>query len=384
MQDTKEGSRRKKICFVITKGVWGGAGKYVYTLATNLPKETFEPIVICGEGEALPEKLKQAQIKTYRLERLARDISIIAEIRSSFALLQIVRAERPDVLHLNSPKAGGFGAIAGRLSGVKQIIYTAHGFAWNEKRGGLSQFLIGFFSWLTIMLCHKTIVINEKEKRQVLAMPFVTENKITLIHNGIEKIEFKKKDEARKELLEKTSKPPFENNTKWFGTIAELHKNKGLEYAIAGVSKIQSPFVFFILGGGEERKNLENLIEKYNLQEKVFLLGFVEHGSQYLKAFDLFLLTSIKEGLPFALLEAGLAGLPVIASNITGIPDIVENGEGGILVTRGREGEITRAIEFLLDNPDKQKSFAEHLKNRVEKEFSLKQMIEKTFALYKN
>jgi hypothetical protein len=92
-----------KICYIITKGVWGGAQKYVYTLATSLSKERFEPIVICGDGDALPKKLEEAGVKTYHLPHLARDISLVAEIKSSWNILKIVWREKPDVLHLSSP-----------------------------------------------------------------------------------------------------------------------------------------------------------------------------------------------------------------------------------------------------------------------------------------
>ena len=376
---------RKKICFAITKGNWGGAQRYVYDLATSLPKDQFEAVVICGKGETLPKKLEEAHVKTYRLPYLSRNISIISEIRSSWNLLKTVYKERPDVLHLNSPKAAGFGAVAGRLCGVNKIIYTVHGFAFNEDRNFFSKSIISFFSWVTILLSHKTIVIAKREEKQVLAMPFV-KNKVILIHNGIEKIDFKEKNIARGELLTRIGESfrlSLTLETLWLGTIAELHKNKGLEYVIPALFKITTPFVFFIIGEGEERENLETLVAKYNLQEKIFLIGFMEKANQYLKAFDIFTLTSTKEGLPYTLIEAGQAGVPSIASSVGGIPDIIENGVNGILVTTARSGEITRAIEYLVQNPDKQKEFGQNLKQKGLRDFSIEQMLEKTISLYK-
>ncbi len=389
MQDKTTKSGKMKVCFVVTKGAWGGAGRYVYDLATNLPKDHFEPFIICGEGEALPQKLGAKNIRVERLLSLTRDIGFISEIKSSWNLLKIVNKEKPEVLHLNSPKAAGFGAVAGRLTGVKKIIYTVHGFAFNEDRNALSKFLIWLFSWITILLSHKTIVIAERERKQAIAMPFV-KNKIVLIHNGIEKINFKEKETARAELLELISNRhevsiqlrDKATATIVIGTLAELHKNKGLEYAIEALAKLSFPFVFFALGEGEERKNLEQVIKKHSLEDRVFLVGFIKDANQYLKAFDIFTLTSVKEGLPYTILEAGQAGLPIIASRIGGIPDVIENGASGILVTKGRSGEITRAIEHLMENSILQKQFGEKLKEKVETEFSLEQMLEKTLELY--
>ena len=398
--------RRKKICFVITKGVWGGAQKYLYNLAISLPKESYDVFVICGDGKVLKNKLEEKGVRVFELTDLKRDISFIREYKSFLAMLKIIRSEKPDVLHLNSPKASGLGVIAGRLCFTPKIIQTVHGWTFNEDRGLLNNMLVSFFSWITIMLCHKTIVIAREEEKQALVMPFVGRKKIILIRNGIEKtptqgrgadqsvgFDFKEKPLAQKELLSQilpmsdigriwTSDVQVESETLWFGTIAELHKNKGLEYAIEAVSKLTTPFLFFIIGEGKERKKLEDLIEKYNLKDKVFLTGFVDNANQYLKAFDIFMLTSIKEGLPYTLLEAGYIGLPCVSTNVGGIPDIIENGVSGILVTKARTGEITRALEYLIQNPDKQKSYGEKLKEKVEKDFSLDQMLEKTLELY--
>src|SRR3989344_7423872 len=316
MQDIKS---KKKVCLMVTKGVWGGAQKYVYTLAISLPKNQYDVFVVVGQGGILNSKLLGKNIRTYEISDLKRDISIVSEIKSFISLFKILRKEKPDVLHLNSPKAGGLGAVAGRLCRVPRITQTIHGWTFNENRKTGAKIVIWFFSYITTILCHKTIVIAEREEKQGKIMPFV-KSRITLIKNGIEPILFKEKDLSKKELLKmlKTELLTFSDYTLWLGTISELHKNKGLEYAISAVSKISIPFVFFIIGEGEERKNLENLIEKHNLENKVFLVGFLDNANQYLKAFDIFTLTSIKEGLPYTILEAGLAGLTGVASSVGG------------------------------------------------------------------
>ncbi len=379
--------KKLKICLVVTKGNWGGAQRYVYDLATNLPEDSYDVVVITGQGNILKNKLKERDIKTYELLNLKRDISIISEIKIFFSLLKIIWKEKPDVLHLNSPKVSGLGAVAGKLCGTKKIIQTIHGWSFNENRAAITTNLIGFFSWITVLLCHKTIIIAEKEKLQILSIPFINKTKIVLIKNGIEKIEFKKKYMAKKELLTTLSKTVFDNvshiiDITWIGTIAELHKNKGLEYTIRAMAEIRKPFVFFIIGEGEERERLEKIIKEKNLEDRVFLVGFMDKANQYLKAFDIFTLTSIKEGLPYSILEAGLAGLPVVASSVGGIPDIIENGVSGMLVNKVAPPEITQAIDYLINTKDQRKIFGEKLKEKVEKEFSVEEMIKKTLKLY--
>lgn len=373
--------QRKKIGFLVTKGVWGGAQKYVFNLAVNLPKDRFDVFVVTGEGASLKAKLEQEGIRVYEVLNLKRDISLLSEIKSFFSIFKIIWKEKPDVLHLNSPKASGLGAVIGRILFVKQIIQTIHGWSFNEERGPFSKMLIVFFSWLTLILCHKTIVISEKEKRQAKSFPFISDRKLVLIHNGIEKIEFKEKNIAREEI-QKMLGTTFSEETVWIGTIGELHRNKGLEYAISAVSKLTETYIFFVLGGGEEKERLEKRITDLNLQNKIFLLGFVSSASSYLKAFDIFTLTSVKEGLPYVLLEAGQASLPVIASAVGGIPDVIQNGTTGILTAKTKIPEITRGLAYLITNPKEAGVFAKNLKEKVEKSFSLEKMLEETKKLY--
>ena len=301
-----------KICFVVTKGVWGGAQRYVYDLVTNLPKNQFEVVVACGAGETLPEKLKTAGIRVLGLPLLTRNIGFISEIKSSWNLLKIIRREKPDVLHLNSPKAAGFGAVAGRLCGVKKIIYTVHGFAFNEDRNVLSKAIIWFFSWITILLSRKTIVICEKEKWQATGMPFV-KNKIVLIYNGITRMTLANGDKIRS---------MFPIGAKITGTIGELTNNKN-QISLIEEAKQEPDMYVAIIGEGELRTMLESKIIEHNLEKRVKLFGFVP-AEEVLKGFDVFSLPSKKEGLPYVLLEAKQAGLPIIANRVGGVSDILD------------------------------------------------------------
>ena len=159
---------RKKILFVITKSNWGGAQQYVFTLATHFSKQgNAVTVVLGGTGDTgapvglLAERLKQHGIPTIFLTSFARDISLVHDIRSFFELHKIISSIRPDILHVNSSKAGGIGALAGRIAGVKNVIYTAHGWAHREARNPLSKLLLWFISWVTILLSHKTIAVSE-------------------------------------------------------------------------------------------------------------------------------------------------------------------------------------------------------------------------------
>ncbi|MBI5045506.1 MAG: glycosyltransferase, partial [Candidatus Niyogibacteria bacterium] len=307
---------RKKVLFIITKSNWGGAQRNVYDLATNLPSDFFEPVVALGGNGELKEKLEHAGIQTIALPRLGRDINMVDDIAVFFLLISLFKKEQPDVVHLHSSKVGGLGTLAARLAGVKKIVFTAHGWAFNEPRFFLTRAAIWIASWFTALFAHRVIVITKKEYAQTLSMPFVSADKVSYIPNGIGEIDFLQREKAREEILSAfTTKPPSE--AIWIGTISELTKNKGLAYAIDAIAQLSrregrpfakepsfAKFIFVIIGEGEERKALEKQIADNNLSDTVFLVGRKKDAKTLLKAFDIFTLTSLKEGLPYALLEA--------------------------------------------------------------------------------
>jgi len=374
---------KKKILFVITKSNFGGAQKYVFDLATGLPKDQFDVAVALGGSGILIQKLQAENIRVLPIFSLARAVNPLSDITTFFELWRMFRKEKPDVAHLNSAKAGGVGAISAHLAGVQKIIFTAHGWAFNEERPTWQKLIIKFFSWVTVILSHETIAVSNAVRNNTAGWPFVV-SKISVIKNGIKEPSFLLRNEARLHLFAKANIHVPENAF-IVGTIAELHKSKGLTYAIEAFTKLmpENPnLYYFILGGGEEKERLETLVGLHNLQGRVFLLGFVDDASRYLKAFDIFLLPSMTEGLALVLLEAGLAGLPVVASRIGGIPEVIEDKNTGLLVPTRDSDAIALANQNLMTDRSLAKRFGEALRERVLAKFPLSRVLKDTISLY--
>ncbi len=378
-------NRKTKLFICITKSNWGGAQKYVFDLATNIPGSDYDITVLLGGNGDLAKNLEKAGIRVINLAHSQRDIDVGKEFNLFFELIKIFKKEKPDIIHLNSSKMGGVGALAGRICGIKKIIFTAHGWAFNEDRNWIEKTAIRFLHIITIILCHSTIAVSEITKKQI-GEPW--NKKMTVVRNGLRSAEFLDKETAMDYIFKKISidnpciKNVLDKKPVWIGTISELHKTKGLEYSIQAVSKIDN-CVFFIIGDGEEKENIEKLILELGLDQKVFLLGRIESASSYLKAFDVFTLTSITEALPYALIEASSAELPVIASCVGGIPEIIEDKKTGILVSPKNSGEIISALNRLINCPEEREIFGQAAKNKIDTEFNFKKTIENTIKLYK-
>lgn len=362
----------------------------MYDLATALPRAQFSATVAFGgTGSAdapagtLLGKLELANIRTIHIPKLGRDIAVLSDIRAFIAIYKLLRKEQPDVLHLNSSKAAGLGALAGRLARIRRIVFTVHGWPFLEQRSNLARTAIRFFSWCTVALSHQTICISKNDMRALQQVP-VIRNKLTLIRNGIAPFEPVDRKHARDELARITGER-FSPTVPLIGTIAELHPNKGLDDAIrvcARLRKRRVSFRYIIIGAGESEQRLRALIHTLELDRYVFLAGFVEHAARYLAAFDVFFLPSHKEGIPYALLEAGMAGLPVVATPVGGIPEIITHGETGALVSVGDIESMSRDIRLLLDDSSHRRRLGAALHLRIEETSLLHNMVDATAHLY--
>src|SRR3989344_5483940 len=272
----------KKILFVITKSNWGGAQRYVYDLAARLPHEQFEVAVAFGQPGLLAERLKEAGIATRPIQSLQRNISVWADIKSFFELYWLMLDYGPDVVHLNSSKAGGVGALAAWLAGVQNIIFTVPGWPFLEARAPLARRLIWLASWLTALLSHKVICISDFDATIARGMPFI-KHKVVRIYSGIAPMEFGSGDSIRS---------AFPAGAKIVGTIGELNKNKN-QQALIEQARTNPQMHVAIVGEGELRSELEAKIKEYKLETQVKLFGFMS-AAEVLKGFDVFALPSLK------------------------------------------------------------------------------------------
>lgn len=383
---SSENKEKIDVLYVITKSNWGGAQKYVYDCATYTNNRRSIAIALGGNG-ILKERLIDAGITVFPIEAFQRDISLGKEFAAAWQLFTLFRATRPSIVHLNSSKAGGLGALVAHIAGVPKVIFTSHGLPFQDDRPRWQQIIIAFLTWLTLMLCDKVIFVSAANHRIASKMPLIS-NRPELIRLGIAPVKTLARLTARKKLEEKTGMPHPTRGMLWLGTIAELHPNKGLSYLIEGLRELRAihgNFVYIIIGNdGGLREKLEAQIVDAGLTAHVFLTGTLPDAATYLSAFDIFTLTSMKEGLPTVVLEAGMANLPFVGSAIPGIQEIVTDMESGVIVQPRRPKEISGAIALLIEDKDRREAYAKALHERVVRDFSIDRMLAETDRLYES
>ncbi len=387
---------KKKLIFVITQPVVGGAQKYVFDLAKyfNQGGNYEVGVAIGGATDGyLFEALKKENIKTISVKNLARNISIIGDLKTFFELIKIFKKEQPDIIHLNSSKVGVLGALAAFFYKLTtnnyklKTIFTAHGWIFKEEMSSKMRFVAVFLAWLAAKFQDKIICVSQDDFNKALQNKIAPPKKLFTIYNAVSEGKILNKEKARVEI-NKMIGMELPHDAFVITNLGRLYANKGLNYLIEAVTMVkkklpEKEILLVIFGDGPEREALQLLITKYQLLNTVFLVGDKPDVSQYLKAFDAMVLSSVKEGFPYAVLEAGVANIPVVATDVGGIGEIIKDGETGILIEPKNIKALAESIlKVLSDNKFSQKISA-NLKKVITKDFNFENLIEKTEWVYK-
>ncbi|MBU6323797.1 MAG: glycosyltransferase [Patescibacteria group bacterium] len=370
----------KRVLYVITKATWGGAQRYVWDLMTHAHAYGYRPALAYGERGLLAKRAEAAGFDTYTVEGLQRDISPLKELAARRELIALFKKLSPDVVHLNSSKAGYTGVLAARAAGVSRVIFTAHGWAFTEKRSGLAKRLFTRLQRATVARADATIAVSDAIRSLAHAHGVPTE-RMPVIPLGIDAPAFSSRDAAREELIRRDPSLAAVRGNVWVGTIAELHANKGIDIGIEAWKLLptrSTPTEWVIIGGGEEEGRLR---EKAREMPDIHFLGFVENAAQYLKAFDLFLLPSRTEAFAYVVLEAGAAGVPVVATDVGGVREATGYPIGTLAPSENPHA-LAKSIHAYLRDPESLARTGAALCAHVRNSFSLERTLSDTFALY--
>jgi glycosyltransferase involved in cell wall biosynthesis len=335
-------------------------------------------LVFC-ESEILKSKLNSDFPSINILSNINNE-----DIHSFSFIYKIIKKEKPDVIHIHSNHSLYFILIT-KLLRIKKIVQTIHEWPYNEQENWTRKILYTIKFWLTIIITDKTILTNENDYNHALYFPFIRNN-IQLVQNGIETPIFMSVEGAKQLLAKKVGMDlSLFKKKKIFGTISSLDENSGINYLIEASQMVidkHKDIIFIIFGEGKNKNNLQELINKNGLEKNFYLLGYIDHAKEYIKAFDCFILPNTKHGLPYSVMEAGYASLPIISTTVGGIPDIIEDMKSGILIQPKKAKELAYAIFFTLEHIKDAKQYGKNLREKIINKFPIQSMIDNIYNIY--
>jgi glycosyltransferase involved in cell wall biosynthesis len=394
---------KKTILYLVTQAELGGAQRYILDLAKNLNNE-FNIIVSSGEFFANSEfskQLEQAGIKFSIIPHLKRSISPINDFLAIYEIIKLIKKIKPDVVHLNSSKISILGSLAIFLNKLnpkskilnQKLFYTVHGWVFNEPLSHWQKLFYKYAEKITARWKDKIICVSEADRLMAIKEKIAPASKLITIHNGIALIDFLSKEEAKERLITNYElRPPeagplrAEITNYGIVSIGNFYKTKGFEYLIKAIHILVTRYTLnitcTIIGDGDERENLEKFIKELKLENNFWLLGKINDAAEILNAFDIYVCSSVKEGLPYSIIEAMQAGLPIVATDVGGNSELIKNQTDGILVPAKDPEKLAEEIYNLINNPNIRENLGKITREKALANFTLEKMIEETKKLY--
>ena len=281
-------------------------------------------------------------------------------------LMVLLKKEKIDVIHCNTPIGGVLGRICGRKAKVSEIIYTAHGFHFYK---GAPLFNRTILKWAEMYLARYTDVIITMNSEDYNAAKKFSLHKCGNVYRvpgvGINTNDYKRNFIN---VIEERKNIGLTEKDIIVISIGDLIKRKNYEISIKAIAKLADERLHLLICGvGPEVDNLKKLSAKLNIEKQIHFLGFRKDIKVLLKISDIFLLTSYQEGLPRSLMEAMASGLPCIVSKVRGNVDLIVDGEGGFLVNPNNSKEISNIINLLINNIKLRKKMGENNLETVKK-----------------
>ncbi len=405
--------RKLKVFFVVTKGDKGGAQKYVGDLSEMLDREKFEVEIFSGrDGEdANPSEIERkfhGAGESKKLKWLSNDFEphflFYKDWLALAELYKIFKREKPDVAHLNSSKAGVVGSVAAKLASVPKIVFTAHGWVFtDETLPRWKKSLYAIFHKISSFFQDKIVNVSGFDKNAAISFGAISSERLAVVYNGIDFKKagegFLKIKEARKKIRERLGgEKSFKEKEIWVGSLGRLVSEKNFKLLIEAAGKIKETsrlsvgslrqarnvkknIKFFVIGEGYEKEKLKLKIKSLKLENDFFVVPPEGEDWKLMQAFDLFVLPSVKEGMPYTLIEAMAAKIPVLTSGVGGMREIMED-EKGYFFRNGDAEDLAEKIIYILNNK-------KEAKGRVEKAFifakdnlNLKRMVMETENVY--
>lgn len=363
-----------KILQLISSAGFFGAESVVLELSKELNSQNIENIIGVFENFQNPHAEIAQYAKENNLKATVFECNGKVDLKTLYDIKRFIKKNEIDIIHTHGYKSNIYGILIAKIL-KKPIISTCHNWISDDLKTKtyyrIDKFMLPKFN--------EIIAVSDEIENELLRNK-VQKNKITLIFNGINISKFSNNNRDVK------SEFNISNGTKIIGTIARFTPEKGLFNFLQAAKEISNSFpdvIFMFVGDGPLREDLAKKTVELGIREKVIFTGIRNDMPEVYNTIDIFVLPSLKEGLPMVLLEAMAAKKPVIATKVGAIPKVIEDKKEGILTSPDSVEELKDAITYLLKNKEFSEKLSKNAYDKVSREFSSKIMCERYLEIYK-
>ncbi|MCM8825609.1 MAG: glycosyltransferase family 4 protein [Candidatus Omnitrophica bacterium] len=380
-----------KIAHVITRMIVGGAQENTLLTVIGLKNRKHDVLLISGPSTG-PEGSMEADVKKHGISfilvpQLVRNINPLYDVIAFVKLGMIFRRHKFDIIHTHSAKAGFIGRIAGKIFSRKsKIIHTLHGSSFYQYQSALAKFCYMMSEKIAGFCTDYFISVSSIILERYLNRGIGKKEKSCVIRSGFEVEKYKVVLESSQGIRNKLG---IGKQDILIGMIGRLFPLKGQEYLLRVFAKIAGDYPntnLVLVGDGILKESFERFVKQLRLQERVHFTGLVEPEKipYFASAIDIGVHTSLREGLPRAVVQILAAGKPVIAFDIDGAREVIKDGLNGFLVAAKDELALEKRLRFLIEHPEEAKRMGERGQKMVLEEFSVDKMLAEIEKVYFN
>jgi len=361
---------RTRSLHINTERTWRGGEKQTLLLLEGLVRRGQHVELIAQPRSPMAERARQSGITAHEVPMRGE-----ADIFAARSIRRVLKSKDFQICQMHTSHAHTLGAIArGRRRWPRTIVARRVDFSIHRKGMlGLNslKYRYGIDRYIAISNAIKRVMVNDG----------ISADRITVVHSGVTDL-----PPARTTPTKIRERHGIESSCPIVGNIAHLAGHKGQTHLVAAarlLSESHPHVVTLIAGEGGERSGIERQIEELGLGDRVILAGFQEDVTAYFETFTVFTMPSIQEGLCTSLLDALRCNLPIVASRTGGIPEIVRDGQTGLLVEPANPVELHAGISRLLDDPALAGRLAQQGKELALNEFSVDHTVDQTLTVYR-
>lgn len=364
----------KKLAYVITQAEMGGAQKNIILLCKKL-RESYDITVYSGPNGGLIDELALISVKHVSIPDMVREINLSKDFNAYKFLAKEFTSNRYDIVHCHSSKAGIIARQAAKTAGIKNVIFTAHGFVFNEPMSSLKKKVYTFLEKFEGRNSDWIICVDPNDIKVAEKSGIKAKEGLVYVPNGIE---FTKEDISSVKVINKDSNKPFV-----FGLVANFYETKGHRYLIDAFNKFMSEnninAKLVLVGDGSLKGEMESLATN---NKAITFMGYRKDAVEIMKTFDCFIMSSVKEGFPFVILEAIKNKLPVISTDVGAVREILDNGRLGIIVNPRNAEELAKAMKHVYNNRQEAEDKALRAFEECRSKYSVDTMVSLTKKVY--
>jgi len=381
-------ARKIKVAHIIARMITGGADENTLFTMEGLDKNKYDIDLITGEefDEGILNKVKNNHFDIIQVKGLKWKLNFLYDPIVLIKLIKLMRKNRYDIVHTHTTKAGILGRVAARIAGVPVIVHGLHGSTFEAFDSRLLNWLLFLFERFTGRFTDAYISVSGVLSEKYVERGIGKKENYHTVYSGMELETFyaaREKIDCRKK--QKELGIGVEDFV--IGNVARLETRKGHKFLIDAFKNVvgeqkDNHVKLLIIGEGNKREYLESYVHELNLGDKVIFTGYREDVEELMAMMDIFVLTSLREGLPRVLVQAAAVGMPSIAFNVDGVPEIIRDDYNGFLVRVGDVEQLAKRIIQYIDHKELLVLHGKNGRELIKGKWSIEDMVEKIDKIY--